>query len=90
SLRVIGRALADLGSRRVVEGEVLRARIKKARLSFQEDPPKRYWVAVYTGTEDTVEAWRVDADLYPSFLQGRVVRLEVTPHLGHVRLMKDA
>lgn len=75
-------AATDLGGTKKVEGEVLRTR---ARGGESRDR-KRFYVAVYTGQGDTVDAFRVAPNDYPNFSQGQIVTLDVTPRLGHVRL----
>jgi hypothetical protein len=72
----------DLGGTKKVEGEVLRTR---ARGGESKDR-KRFYVAVYTGQGDTVDAFRVAPKSYTEFHQGQIVTLDVTPRLGHVRL----
>jgi hypothetical protein len=75
-------AVTDLGGTKRVEGEVLRTRARGGDRQGQ----KRFYVAVYAGQGDTIDALRVSPREYPNFHQGQIVTLEVTPRLGHVRL----
>ena len=76
-------ALLDIGRGSIVEGEVLRTRIRGSR---SDEGRKLFFVAVYTGVGDKVDAWRVSAKKYPYFYQGQTVRVEVSPRLKHVRI----
>lgn len=73
-------AAMDLAGTKQVEGEVLRTRARGGDREGQ----KRFYVAVYTGQGDTVDAWRVAPKEYSNFYQGQIVTLEVTPRLGYV------
>jgi ribosome modulation factor len=75
-------ATTDLGGTKRLEGEVVRVRARGG----DDEGRKRFYVAVYTGHGDVVDALRVSPKEYPSFRQGEVVTLEITPRLGHVRL----
>ncbi|MEA2434714.1 MAG: hypothetical protein QOG54_2171 [Actinomycetota bacterium] len=81
-------AVMDLGGSTIVEGEVLRTRPKTAfgpTFGSSNDDNEVYFVAIYPGSGDRIVAWRVREKLYPSFVQGHVVKVEVTPRLGYVK-----
>ena len=78
-------AVMDLGSTVTIEGEVLRTRVRGKRGPRYGDSEKTFHVAVYSGTGDSIVAWRVNAEKYSRFYQGQEVRVEVTPRLGYVR-----
>lgn len=78
--------LADAFRTRVVEGEVVRRRVRGGR----GDSTATYHVAVDTATvattgEDTILAFRVRPHIYHQAEQGARVRFVVTPLLGHVK-----
>jgi hypothetical protein len=72
------RAVVDLGSRREVEGQVVRLR------SFQRGENERdYFAAVDDGRSDRVKAWVVPAT-YARFWEGVTASATVGPQLGYV------
>jgi len=73
------RALLDLGSRREVEGQVVRLRSYR-RGEHEYD----YFAAVYDGRSDKVKAWLVPAATYARFWEGVTASATVGPRLGHV------
>ena len=82
-------ALLDVTGGKPVEGQVLRKRLRGRLLGVGEQSNKTCHVAVYTGTGDSVRAWRVASKRYPYFYQGQIVSVEVTPRLGYVRIPED-
>ncbi|HJR44534.1 MAG TPA: hypothetical protein VJ927_02920 [Actinomycetota bacterium] len=83
---LVYRGAMDLVARRTITGEVLRTRVRGApsrrRGSGESNP--RYYVAVYDGSSNEIDAWRVSAKKYPWFHQGGTVTVTVTPRLGFV------
>jgi hypothetical protein len=73
------RALLDLGSRREVEGQVVRLRSHR-RGENEYD----YFVAVDDGRSDKVKAWLVPAATYARFWEGVTASATVGPRLGYV------
>jgi hypothetical protein len=73
------RAVVDLGSRREVEGQVVRLR------SFRRGENERdYFAAVDDGRSDRVKAWVVPAATYAHFWEGVTASATVGPQLGYV------
>jgi hypothetical protein len=73
------RALVDLGSRREVEGQVVRLR------SWQRGENEHdYFAAVDDGRSDRVKAWLVPAATYARLWEGVTASATVGPRLGHV------
>jgi hypothetical protein len=73
------RAVVDLGSRREVEGQVVRLR------SWQRGENERdYFVAVDDGRAGKVRAWVVPAATYACLWEGVTVSATVGPRLGYV------
>ena len=73
------RAVVDLGSRRQVEGQVVRLR------SFQRGENERdYFAAVDNGRSNRVKAWVVPAATYAHFWEGVTASATVGPQLGYV------
>lgn len=82
-------AVLDVTGGKPVTGQVLRKRLRTRLSTWSEDSNKGCHVAVYTGTGDTVRAWRVATKKYPYFYQGQIVSVEVTPRLGYVRIPEN-
>jgi hypothetical protein len=77
ALMVVGGASDLVRARHVVDGRVLRVRVRG-------DEQHRYWhLAVDDGSGPLVRSWRVATP--PSCEQGSMVRANVTPWLRHVR-----
>jgi hypothetical protein len=76
------RALLDLGSRREVEGQVVRLR-SYSRGENEDD----YFAAVDDGRSDKVKAWLVPSATYARFREGAIARATIGPRLGHVLRM---
>jgi hypothetical protein len=73
------RAVVDLGSRREIEGQVVRLR------SFQRGENERdYFAAVDDGRSDKLKAWVVPAATYARFWEGVTASATVGPRLGYV------
>jgi hypothetical protein len=73
------RALVDLGSRREVEGQVVRLR------SWQRGENERdHFVAVDDGRSGKVKAWLVPAAIYARLWEGAAASATVGPRLGYV------
>jgi hypothetical protein len=70
---------ADLKAPGEVTGEVVRLR------AFGDENHRRYYVGVDDGKAPSVRAWPVRHDVFVRLDQGDVVRVTVTPNLGHVR-----
>lgn len=77
------RAVVDLGSRREVEGQVVRLR------SWQRGENERdYFVAVDEGRSGKVKAWLVPAATYARLWEGVTASATVGPQLGYVWRME--
>ena len=81
-------AILDIGRAAPVNGEVLRTRVRSSMRGGDDE--KLFFVAVYTGEGERVDAWRVSNDMYYRFYQGQVVEVLVTPRLGYVQFPEDA
>jgi hypothetical protein len=73
------RALLDLGSRREVEGQVVRLRSYR-----QGENQIDYFAAVDDGRSDKVKAWLVPSATYARLWEGATASVTVGARLGHV------
>jgi hypothetical protein len=78
-LRSIYLALADVGHKVPIEGEIIRLRTH-SRGENKVD----YFMAVFDGRAAKVRAWVVNQDLYQRFHEGSIVKALVCPRLGYV------
>jgi len=81
-----GRAVADLGSSRPVEGAVVRARSVAGNHDQQAGRTRAdtYWIAVDDGRTAPVRAWRVSGAIYQQVNVGDVIRVRVSRSYGYV------
>jgi hypothetical protein len=91
SLWVLARAVPDLWQRRVITGDVVRARRRRQVFSSDSDNPK-YWnyVAIDDGSRSRITSFRVRYPVYGACSQGETVTAVVTPGLGYVRELRKA
>jgi hypothetical protein len=84
---VLVRAVPDFWSKRTITGVVVRDRRFRQWLASGENP--KYWnyLAIDTGTEDRVVAFRLRESLWREHNQGDEVTAEITPGLCYVRTM---
>jgi hypothetical protein len=84
------RAVPDLWQVDEVQGRVLRRRSRKVvKLNpWRRKEKYRRYLAVDDGTRQEVRAWSVSVEQYGRASSGADVRVEVTPHLGHVRSLQ--
>lgn len=101
ALTELWRGVADVVSERTVSGLVLRTRARQGGMQaprfvrYFTDPARRgstereprWYVAVDTGARDRFDAWRVRRRHYQRVHQHQRVQVEVTPRLGHVRVV---
>lgn len=101
ALTELWRGLADSFSRHTATGLVLRTRARPGGMQaprfvrYFTDPARRgssereprWYVAVDTGALDRFDAWRVRRRHYQGLHQHQRVQVEVTPRLGHVRVV---
>lgn len=84
------RSVPDLWQVDEVQGRVLRRRSRKVvKLNpWRRKEKYRRYLAVDDGTRQEVRAWSVSVEQYGRASRGADVRVEVTPHLGHVRSLQ--
>ena len=88
SLPQLAWGLADLFVSKDVKGQVLRCRVRSSPVptySLNEEPYSRYFVALDDGHTAAIDAFRVSAKRYPTFVQGQDVTVTISPRLGYVR-----
>ena len=77
-LRLLVRALPDLGRPSEVVGWVLRRR------SVRQGDGTRWFVVVDDGRSSTLDAWPLPVEMVDRAVEGTKVRVRVARHVGHV------
>lgn len=89
-IAIIGfvRALADMTSKRTVEGYLVRKRRRRGMFDSSHTPKYRCYLAVDDGSTAEIKAWRVRDEIFNQFEQGAHVAAEVTRFQGYVKSMR--
>lgn len=82
------RAIADMTTKRTVEGYLVRKRRRRGTFDSSQTPKYRCYLAVDDGSSTEIKAWRVKDEIFDQVEQGAHVTAEATRFLGYVKAMR--